>query len=126
MTPELSRSWVGGSVDVLAQWQLWGRPVALTTELLRVSGFLTAFSGFYFTVYMLTDATYRHEFLDGVLTEMREALAVRAVYLAALAQEGPATDEPIPDQLVPDQPIPDQPIPDQPIPDQPIPDQHGA
>ncbi len=89
VTPTTAASWVGGSVVVLAEWEVWGRPVALTTELLRVAGFLTAFSGFYFTVYMLTDATYRHEFLDGVLTEMREALAVRAVYLAALGCHEP-------------------------------------
>ena len=88
VTPATTSSWVGGPVDVLAQWEVWDRPVALTTELLRVAGFLTAFSGFYFTVYMLTDATYRHEFLDGILTEMREALAVRAVYLAALGALG--------------------------------------
>ena len=36
------------------------------------------------TVYVLTDTTYRHELLDDVLGEVREALAVRAVYLAAV------------------------------------------
>jgi len=59
--------------------------VVLTSELLQVAGFLTAFSGFYFTVYVLTDATYRKEFLDEVLVELRQAFAVRAVYLAARA-----------------------------------------
>ena len=54
----------------------------------RWPGFLTAFSGFYFTVYVLTDATYRQEFLDEVLGEMRQAFAVRAVYLAAPAPGG--------------------------------------
>ena len=84
VTPATAALWSGVSVNVLADWQWWGRPVALTTELLQVAGFLTAFSGFYFTVYVLTDVTYRREFLDDVLGEVREALAVRAVYLAAV------------------------------------------
>ncbi|MGI8810862.1 MAG: hypothetical protein ACR2KK_24085 [Acidimicrobiales bacterium] len=78
--------WVGGPVDVLVERELWERPVVLTAELLQVAGFLTAFSGFYFTVYVLTDATYRREFLDEVLGELRQAFAVRAVYLAARAE----------------------------------------
>jgi hypothetical protein len=53
-----------------------------------VAGFLTAFSGFYFTVYVLTDATYRREFLEEVLAELRQAFAVRAVYLATRARRG--------------------------------------
>ncbi len=84
VTPETGASWSGGQLHVVADWVWWGRPVALTAELLQVAGFLTAFSGFYFTVYVLTDTTYRHEFLEDVLCEVREALAVRAVYLAAL------------------------------------------
>lgn len=84
VTPATAAGWSGAPVDVLAEWEWWGRPVALTPELLRVTGFLTAFSGFYFTVYLLTDTTYRREFLEDVLAEVREALAVRAVYLAAI------------------------------------------
>jgi hypothetical protein len=85
MSPSTAAAWVGGDVHLIAERQLWGRPVALTTELLQVAGFLTAFSGFYFTVYVLTDGTYRKEFLDHVLAELRQAFAVRAVYLAARA-----------------------------------------
>ncbi len=88
VTPETGAAWSGGEVHVVADWLWWGRPVALTAELLQVAGFLTAFSGFYFTVYVLTDTTYRHEFLDDVLSEVREALAVRAVYLAAVRPRG--------------------------------------
>ena len=53
---------------------------------LSASQRLTA--GFYFTVYVLTDATYRREFLDEVLVELRQAFAVRAVYLASRASRG--------------------------------------
>lgn len=83
VTPELTSSWTGTTTNLLVHGTLWGRPVAVTAELLQVAGFLTAFSGFYFTVYVLTDATYRKEFLDEVLVELRQAFAVRAVYLAS-------------------------------------------
>ena len=43
--------------------------------------FLAGFSGFYFTVYLVTDATYRQEFFEDVVGELREAFAVRVVYL---------------------------------------------
>lgn len=83
VTPALTTTWVGTDAHLLVDGTLWGRPVAVTTELLQVAGFLTAFSGFYFTVYVLTDATYRKEFLEEVLVELRQAFAVRAVYLAS-------------------------------------------
>ncbi len=88
VTPETSAAWVGQPVHLLVEWELWGRPVVLTTELLQVAGFLTAFSGFYFTVYVLTDGTYRKEFLEEVLVELRQAFAVRAVYLASRSRSG--------------------------------------
>jgi hypothetical protein len=88
VTPDLTSTWAGTDATLLLDGELWGRPVAVTTELLQVAGFLTAFSGFYFTVYVLTDATYRKEFLDEVLVELRQAFAVRAVYLASRPASG--------------------------------------
>ncbi len=79
----LDATWVGSDAHLVLDGSLWGGPVVVTTELLRVAGFLTAFSGFYFTVYVLTDATYRKELLDEVLVQLRQAFAVRAVYLAS-------------------------------------------
>jgi hypothetical protein len=55
----------------------------VTEELLRVAGFLAAFTGMYFTVTLSTDATYREEFAEDVAPQIRQALAVRALYLAA-------------------------------------------
>jgi hypothetical protein len=80
-------SWVGadpGDVDVIATLTVSGDAYPLTVELLRVAGFLAAFSGLYFTVYVLTDATYRSEFFDEVVGEVRVALAARVAYLAAI------------------------------------------
>jgi hypothetical protein len=55
----------------------------LSEPLLRVSFFLGAFSGMYFTVVLTTDDTYRNEFTDDVEPQIREALAVRAAYRVA-------------------------------------------
>ena len=55
----------------------------VTKELLKVSIFLAAFSGLYFTVVLVTDATYREEFFDEILAELRQSFAVRSVYLRA-------------------------------------------
>ncbi len=59
----------------------------LTVELLQVSLFLGAFSGFYFTISTMTNREYRTEFFEEVVGEVRQAFAVRAVYLGMLAGE---------------------------------------
>ena len=70
-------------VHVLTQMSLGGRDLVLTEPLVRVSLFLGAFSGMYFTVVLTTDDTYRTEFADDVGPEIREALAVRSAYRVA-------------------------------------------
>ena len=67
-------------VDVLATGMLGDRELILTEQLLRVSIFLGAFSGMYFTVLLTTDATYREEISDRVGPQIRQALAVRTAY----------------------------------------------
>jgi hypothetical protein len=42
---------------------------------------LAAFSGFYFAVAMLTDSTYREEFLDELTDEMGISFRAREEYL---------------------------------------------
>ena len=53
----------------------------MTRELLRVALGLGAFSGFYFAIAMLTDSTYREEFLEELSSEMRASFEARAEYL---------------------------------------------
>ncbi len=67
-------------VHVIARWQVGGRALVLTEPLLRVAGFLAAFSGMYFTVVLGTDSTYRDEFARDAGPEVRQALAVRLAY----------------------------------------------
>jgi hypothetical protein len=88
VTEPITESFLGAAPDVLATIDLWGRRMVVTEELLRVAGFLTAFSAFYFTVSVLTDDAYRDEFLTDVVDEVGRALAVRTVYFAALMQLG--------------------------------------
>lgn len=78
-------TWTGtAGVHVLWDIELWGQATPVTEELLRVAGFLAAFSGLYFTVVAVTDETYRAEFYEDVVAEVREVLAVRALYLASV------------------------------------------
>jgi hypothetical protein len=77
-------TWVGGELDVIGRQELFGQEVVLTWNLIRVAGLVAAFSALQFTFSALTDQTYREEFFEGMLTEMREALAVRAIYLRCL------------------------------------------
>jgi hypothetical protein len=74
MQGSVVESWVGHSVAGVPG--LGG----LTTPLVKVSVFLAGFSGLYFTVYAVTDETYRQQFFTSVTRELERAVAVRAVY----------------------------------------------
>jgi hypothetical protein len=101
--PEVVESWLGDlTPDLLASWELAGRTFEITRAHLRVAGFLGALSGFYFTVYVITDATYREEFFTEIVDEVRQSLAVRNVYLGLVAQRDGGGGGPVPDS--PDEP----------------------
>ena len=74
-------SWIGSGGDVWFSFELFGTQLEVTRELLRVSIALGAFSGFYFAIAMLTDSTYREEFLEELSSEMRASFEARAAYL---------------------------------------------
>jgi cell wall assembly regulator SMI1 len=73
--------------------------------------FLAAFSGLYFTVYVVTDESYRVQFFTGVLREMEKAVAVRTVYRHLCRRrdaEGGAVDTTsAPDATLPPEPLED-------------------
>jgi amino acid transporter len=77
----LQADWAAHPVNELLGINLFGEHLELTEEMLRVAGGLAAFSGFYFAVAMLTDSTYREEFLTELTDEMRESFRARAEYL---------------------------------------------
>ncbi len=84
ITESIAAGWTGlGDINVLFETMFGERQLVLSEPLIRVSAFLGAFSGMYFTVVLTTDDTYRTEFSDDVGPEIREALAVRTAYRVA-------------------------------------------
>jgi hypothetical protein len=73
--------WIGHAGDVWVAFHLFGDRLELTSELVRVALGLAAFSGFYFSIAIFTDSTYREEFLDELTSEMRKSFEERAEYL---------------------------------------------
>ena len=74
----------------LLGFELFGERLELTAELLRVAAGLAAFSGFYFSIAIFTDSTYRQEFLEELTSEMRESFSERAEYLRLRERLGAA------------------------------------
>jgi len=70
--------------------RLFGQQVEVTEALLRVSCGIAAFAGAYYSIAVLTDATYRQEFLDDLTDEMRGTFEERTAYLG-LVGAGPRT-----------------------------------
>ena len=62
---------IGPTLDIL------GGQITITEELLRVSVAIAAFGGVYYVIAVL-DSTYREEFLDDIVGELRETFALRA------------------------------------------------
>jgi len=73
-------SWLGHNPRVAAGWHVAGHEYVLTNELLRVSAFLGAFTGFYFIVSSSTDEAMRADLAAGHRRHVRTCLAVRHAY----------------------------------------------
>jgi uncharacterized membrane protein len=86
VTPELLDAWLGHTGDELLRVRVLGFDARLTSELLRVSAALAALSALYYSISLLTDSTYRDEFLAEITDELRDTFAARSEYLAALAK----------------------------------------
>ena len=77
----LIATWIGHSPDTAVTIG----DVHVYTELLRVAGAIAAFSGLYYAIAVLTDATYREEFLSEFEGSMTETFTARAEYRQLLA-----------------------------------------
>jgi len=78
-----------GSTE-LFRFPIAGNDIVLTTLHLVTAGIVAAFSGLQFAVSLVTDADYQEEFVADSNKEVREALAVRAVYLRLLNEHSDA------------------------------------
>ena len=82
----LRTQWLGSPGHELFHFHMLGERLELTSELVRVSVGLAAFSGFYFAIAMFTDSTYREEFLAELTSEMRRSFKQRGEYLKLRAR----------------------------------------
>ena len=74
-------AWTGTRGRQILSLDLGDIDVRMTVELLRVSAGIAALSGLYYSVAVLTDSTYREEFLDEMTGDLRAVFADRARYL---------------------------------------------
>ncbi len=75
--------WVGEPVRPLLGFELLGEPRLVSVELLITAALLGGVSALYFTGLALTDAAYRAEFHENVVTDIVQIVAVHTAYLAS-------------------------------------------
>lgn len=92
--PEATQAvWLGHPpTPVWLSFNLLGTEVVLTQQLVLVSGAIAAFSGLYFAIAVLTDGTYREEFLTQITDQMRATFQLRRSYLHALKERAPVVE----------------------------------
>ena len=83
---DVIESWTGTPGRQILFLNLGDIDVRVTVELLRVSAGIAALSGLYYSVAVLTDSTYREEFLEELTGELRAVFADRARYLELKSQ----------------------------------------
>ena len=79
----IRESWEVADGSLILAFDLFGERIEITEALLRVSAGIGAFAGLYYSIAVLTDSTYREEFLDELTEEMRASFTVRTEYRAA-------------------------------------------
>ena len=75
-------AWTLGEANVWWSVSISGQELVLTEQLVRVSGFLATFSGFYFGVYSVSEPALREGLSDNTEAGLRELFAARRLYLA--------------------------------------------
>jgi hypothetical protein len=82
---QVATTWIGHAPNYLYDGDVLGLHVLLSEQELRVAGAISALSGLYYAIAVLTDNTYREEFLTEVTDEMGSTFRDRAEYLALIA-----------------------------------------
>jgi hypothetical protein len=80
ITDAVMDSWLGHPEDHPSDLPSLGEYLPISNELFQVSVFLAAFAGLYFTVYAVTDSTYREQFFSNLSRELEQAIGVYTVY----------------------------------------------
>jgi len=81
VSADVIESWTGSDGRQVLSLHLGDIHVRVTVELLRVSAGIAALSALYYSVAVLTDSTYREEFLEELTDDLRTVFADRAAYL---------------------------------------------
>ncbi|TDD49304.1 hypothetical protein E1263_32370 [Kribbella antibiotica] len=68
------------------EFEVLGHTMILGASLVKVAIGIANFTGLYYSIALLTDSSYREEFLDNVSAELRDLFTARADYLALRAQ----------------------------------------
>jgi len=88
ISDDVIEAWLGSGgtrIAGLGNAELLGLEIHLTEELLRVATAIAAFCGLYYSIAVLTDSTYREEFLEELTGEMRDTFAAHTEYVQAWA-----------------------------------------
>lgn len=86
ITPNTIALWTTEPPSILwSSFSIFGREAQMTRELLQVAVFLAGFAGMYFAVYTTSDHTLRAEFFEDTADDVRQSLAVRALYREAIS-----------------------------------------
>jgi hypothetical protein len=88
ITPAVQEVWTGTTGHVVWDFELLDEQVRVTSQLLRVAGGVAGLSGLYYAIAVLTDATYRDQFLDRLSRDMQDVFADRARYLESRSVSG--------------------------------------
>lgn len=73
----------GWGIDDVSSWSvpLLGHHMYFTDTLIRVAIGIASITGLYYAISIMTDATYRKEFMGGVIDELKGTFAAREKYL---------------------------------------------
>ncbi|MEU8224609.1 hypothetical protein [Kribbella sp. NPDC048915] len=81
ISAEIYEQWAVSPGAWSYQVMLIGHPLLLSASMVKVAVGIANFTGLYYSIALLTDATYRTEFLDRVGDELRAVFTARAAYL---------------------------------------------
>jgi hypothetical protein len=81
ISDQVFHAWLGHKAHRVVDFDALGVRIQVARELLKVSGAIAALSGLYYAIAVLTDGTYREEFLSELTNEMRASFTARASYL---------------------------------------------
>ncbi|MGH2905448.1 MAG: hypothetical protein ACRDKI_01610 [Solirubrobacterales bacterium] len=79
---QVATAWTGHAPDYLVNDDVLGLHVMLSSQELRVAGAISALSGLYYSIAVLTDNTYREEFLTDVTDDLAATFRARGEYMA--------------------------------------------